>query len=117
MKYLSSKPSCEEGQLTQVLYTLPIAPQLGQFEAGTKAQQPGTPLSDQEYHQFFNFLKITVQANTACHLREMYGCKNSLVQRLDEYENHGVIPPGQPHPPFPTKLRQPRFLHSKGGFM
>ncbi|KAF4787544.1 acrosin-binding protein-like protein [Turdus rufiventris] len=61
---------------------------------GTKAQQPGTPLSDQEYLQFFEFLRITIQANTVCHLREMYGCKNSLVQRLDEYENHGVIPPG-----------------------
>lgn len=62
---------------------------------GTKAQQPGTPLSDQEYLQFFEFLRITIQANTVCHLREMYGCKNSLVQRLDEYENHGVIPPGK----------------------
>ncbi|XP_031963628.1 acrosin-binding protein-like [Corvus moneduloides] len=61
---------------------------------GTKAQQLGTPLSDQEYHQFFKFLRITIQASTACHLRELYGCKNSLVQRLDEYENHGVIPPG-----------------------
>ncbi|NWV47113.1 ACRBP protein, partial [Daphoenositta chrysoptera] len=58
------------------------------------AQQPGTPLSNQEYHQFFKFLQITIQASTACHLRELYGCKNSLVQRLDEYENHGVIPPG-----------------------
>ncbi|NXA81000.1 ACRBP protein, partial [Thryothorus ludovicianus] len=58
------------------------------------AQQPGTPLSDQEYHQFFKFLRITIQASTACHLRELYGCKNSLVQRLDEYENHGVIPSG-----------------------
>nr|XP_054488176.1 acrosin-binding protein-like [Agelaius phoeniceus] len=61
---------------------------------GTKAQEPGTPLSDQEYHQFFKFLRITIQARTACQLRELYGCKNSLVQRLDEYENHGVIPLG-----------------------
>uniref|UniRef100_A0A8U8AQ55 Acrosin-binding protein n=1 Tax=Geospiza parvula TaxID=87175 RepID=A0A8U8AQ55_GEOPR len=59
----------------------------------TSAQEPGTPLSDQEYHQFFKFLRITIQARTACELRELYGCKNSLVQRLDEYENHGVIPP------------------------
>uniref|UniRef100_A0A8C5IZF4 Acrosin-binding protein n=1 Tax=Junco hyemalis TaxID=40217 RepID=A0A8C5IZF4_JUNHY len=62
---------------------------------GTKAQEPGTPLSDQEYHQFFQFLRITIQARTACELRELYGCKNSLVQRLDEYENHGAIPPGK----------------------
>ncbi|NXX73300.1 ACRBP protein, partial [Spizella passerina] len=58
------------------------------------AQEPGTPLSDQEYQQFFQFLRITIQARTACELRELYGCKNSLVQRLDEYENHGAIPPG-----------------------
>ncbi|XP_056366363.1 acrosin-binding protein-like [Oenanthe melanoleuca] len=61
---------------------------------GTKAQQPGTPLSDQEYHHFFKFLQITIQARTACQLRELYGCMNSLVQKLDQYENHGVIPPG-----------------------
>uniref|UniRef100_A0A8C9U3K8 Acrosin-binding protein n=1 Tax=Serinus canaria TaxID=9135 RepID=A0A8C9U3K8_SERCA len=60
-----------------------------------QAQEPGTPLSDQEYHQFFQFLRITVQARTACQLRELYGCKNSLIQRLDEYENHGVIPSGK----------------------
>ncbi|NXL25950.1 ACRBP protein, partial [Setophaga kirtlandii] len=58
------------------------------------AQEPGTPLSDQEYHQFFKFLRNTIQVRTACELRELYGCKNSLVERLDEYENHGVIPSG-----------------------
>lgn len=62
---------------------------------GTKAQEPGTPLSDQEYHQFFKFLRLTIQVRTACELRELYGCKNSLVERLDEYENHGVIPSGK----------------------
>ncbi|XP_027750437.1 acrosin-binding protein-like [Empidonax traillii] len=60
----------------------------------TKAQQAGTPLSNQEYRQFFKFLRITLQASTACHLRELYGCQNSLVQTLDKYENHGVIPQG-----------------------
>lgn len=30
-KCLSSKPSCEEGQRTQLLSTLPITPQLGQL--------------------------------------------------------------------------------------
>ncbi|KAI1238804.1 Acrosin-binding protein, partial [Lamprotornis superbus] len=78
---------------TQVSVTS-VAKQQRASPWGTKAQQPGTPLSDQEYQQFFKFLRITIQASTACHLRELYGCKNSLVQRLDEYENHGVIPPG-----------------------
>ncbi|NWI51303.1 ACRBP protein, partial [Calyptomena viridis] len=58
------------------------------------AQQLGTPLSDQEYDQFFRFLRNTLQASTACHLRELYGCQNSLVQTLDKYENHGIIPQG-----------------------
>ncbi|CAN8212735.1 unnamed protein product [Coccothraustes coccothraustes] len=75
---------------------------------GTKAQQPGTPLSDQEYHQFFKFLRITIQARTACQLRELYGCKNSLIQRLDEYENHGVIPSG----PICSELPGNPFFHN-----
>ncbi|NWW44786.1 ACRBP protein, partial [Pedionomus torquatus] len=58
------------------------------------AQQPGTPLSNQEYHQFFRYLRVAHRASTACLLREQYGCQNPLVQRLDEYENHGVIPEG-----------------------
>ncbi|XP_053800250.1 acrosin-binding protein-like [Vidua chalybeata] len=75
---------------------------------GTKGQQPGTPLSDHEYHQFFKFLRITIQASTACHLRELYGCKNSLIQRLDEYENHGVIPAG----PICSELPGNPFFHN-----
>ncbi|XP_041254847.1 acrosin-binding protein-like [Onychostruthus taczanowskii] len=75
---------------------------------GTKAQKPGTPLSDQEYHQFFKFLRITIQASTACHLRELYGCKNSLVRRLDEYENHGVVPSG----PVCSELPENPFFHN-----
>ena len=62
---------------------------------GGKAQQPGTPLSDQEYHQFFRSLRTAHRASTACLLRALYGCQNPLVQRLDEYENHGVIPEGK----------------------
>ncbi|KAF1551923.1 Acrosin-binding protein, partial [Eudyptula albosignata] len=58
------------------------------------AQQPGTPLSDQEYRQFFRSLQATHRASTVCHLRALYGCQNPLVRRLDEYENHGVIPEG-----------------------
>ncbi|NXD77903.1 ACRBP protein, partial [Halcyon senegalensis] len=58
------------------------------------AQQPGTPLSDQEYQQFFRFLRVAHRASTACLFRKLYGCQDPLVQRLDEYENHGVIPEG-----------------------
>uniref|UniRef100_A0A8C4U9Z2 Acrosin-binding protein n=1 Tax=Falco tinnunculus TaxID=100819 RepID=A0A8C4U9Z2_FALTI len=58
------------------------------------AQQPGTPLSDQEYREFFRSLRTAHHASTACLLRALYGCQNPLVQRLDKYENHGVIPEG-----------------------
>ncbi|KFW01305.1 Acrosin-binding protein, partial [Eurypyga helias] len=58
------------------------------------AQQLGTPLSDKEYQQFFMYLRIARRANTVCILRELYGCMNPLVRRLDEYENHGAIPEG-----------------------
>ncbi|CAN0048515.1 unnamed protein product [Bubo scandiacus] len=61
---------------------------------GVKAQQPGTPLSDQEYRQFFRSLRAARRASTACLLRALYGCQNPLVQMLDKYENHGVIPEG-----------------------
>ncbi|KFW97195.1 Acrosin-binding protein, partial [Phalacrocorax carbo] len=58
------------------------------------AQQPGTPLSDWEYRQFFRSLRTAHRASTACLLRALYGCQNPLVRGLDEYENHGVIPEG-----------------------
>ncbi|NXK49276.1 ACRBP protein, partial [Chauna torquata] len=57
-------------------------------------QQPGTPLSNHEYRQFFRSLRATNRASTACHLRALYGCQNPLLRRLDEYENHGAIPKG-----------------------
>ncbi|KFQ17000.1 Acrosin-binding protein, partial [Merops nubicus] len=57
-------------------------------------QQPGTPLSDQEYQQFFRSLRVAHHASTTCLLRTLYGCHKPLVQRLDEYENHGAIPEG-----------------------
>uniref|UniRef100_A0A8D0FBL3 Acrosin-binding protein n=1 Tax=Strix occidentalis caurina TaxID=311401 RepID=A0A8D0FBL3_STROC len=64
---------------------------------GVKAQQPGTPLSDQEYRQFFRSLRAARGASTACLLRALYGCQNPLVQTLDKYENHGVIPEASSH--------------------
>ncbi|KFP91859.1 Acrosin-binding protein, partial [Apaloderma vittatum] len=58
------------------------------------AQQLGTPLSNQEYREFFRSLRAAHHAHTACLLRELYGCQHPLIQRLDKYENHGVIPKG-----------------------
>uniref|UniRef100_A0A8C9LD64 Acrosin-binding protein n=1 Tax=Pavo cristatus TaxID=9049 RepID=A0A8C9LD64_PAVCR len=59
------------------------------------AQQLGTPLSNDEYRQFFRSLRTAQRASTACHLRALYGCQNPVVRRLDEYENHGAIPEGK----------------------
>ncbi|NWW90992.1 ACRBP protein, partial [Rhynochetos jubatus] len=70
------------------------------------AQQPGTPLTDKEYYQFFMLLQIARRANTACLLRELYGCVDPLVWRLDEYENHGAIPEG----PICTALPEAPFF-------
>ncbi|NXW54776.1 ACRBP protein, partial [Eurystomus gularis] len=58
------------------------------------AQEPGTPLSDQEYRQFFRSLRVAHRASAACLLRTLYGCQHPLIQRLDKYENHGFIPEG-----------------------
>ncbi|NXH19669.1 ACRBP protein, partial [Bucco capensis] len=71
------------------------------------AQQPGTPLSDQEYHQFFRALQVAHRTSTACLLRMLYGCQNPLIQRLDKHENHGVIPEG----PICSALPGTPFFH------
>ncbi|OXB59794.1 hypothetical protein ASZ78_012106 [Callipepla squamata] len=75
---------------------------------GGNTQQLGTPLSDDEYRQFFRSLRAAHRASIACHLRALYGCQNSLVQRLDEYENHGVIPKG----PICSELPETPFFPS-----
>ncbi|CAM4451337.1 unnamed protein product [Lepidochelys olivacea] len=54
----------------------------------------GTPLSEQEYDQFFKPLRAPYRTSAICLIRALYGCQNSLIQRLDQYENHGVIPQG-----------------------
>ncbi|XP_021245039.1 acrosin-binding protein-like isoform X2 [Numida meleagris] len=71
-----------------------------------KAQQLGTPLSNDEYRQFFRSLRAAHRASTACHLRMLYGCQNPLVRRLDEYENHGIIPKG----PICSELTETSFF-------
>uniref|UniRef100_A0A8C9FF67 Acrosin-binding protein n=1 Tax=Pavo cristatus TaxID=9049 RepID=A0A8C9FF67_PAVCR len=73
-----------------------------------KAQQLGTPLSNDEYRQFFRSLRTAQRASTACHLRALYGCQNPVVRRLDEYENHGAIPEG----PICSELSETSFFPS-----
>uniref|UniRef100_A0A8C3IV40 Acrosin-binding protein n=1 Tax=Chrysemys picta bellii TaxID=8478 RepID=A0A8C3IV40_CHRPI len=54
----------------------------------------GTPLSEPEYDQFFKPLRAPYRASATCLIRALYGCQNPLIRRLDQYENHGVIPQG-----------------------
>ncbi|KFU87781.1 Acrosin-binding protein, partial [Chaetura pelagica] len=70
------------------------------------AQHPGAPLSNQEYHQFFMLLQVAHRTRTACILRLLYGCQNPLIQRLDKYENHGIIPKG----PICTEVKGASFF-------
>uniref|UniRef100_A0A674IEU3 Acrosin-binding protein n=1 Tax=Terrapene triunguis TaxID=2587831 RepID=A0A674IEU3_9SAUR len=55
----------------------------------------GTPLSEPEYDQFFKPLRAPYRASATCLIRALYGCQNPLIRRLDQYENHGVIPQGK----------------------
>ncbi|XP_026558984.1 mucin-2-like [Pseudonaja textilis] len=53
------------------------------------------PLSDAEYDHFFKTLNSPRRVSAVCFLRSMYGCQNALVQTLDLYENHGIVPEGR----------------------
>ncbi|XP_026548850.1 mucin-2-like [Notechis scutatus] len=53
------------------------------------------PLSDAEYDHFFKTLNSPHRVSAVCFLRSMYGCQNALVQTLDLYENHGIVPEGR----------------------
>nr|XP_028602818.1 mucin-5AC-like [Podarcis muralis] len=66
--------------------------------ADTQIQEPslaGMPLSDAEYEHFFSILHSPRRIRAVCFLRAMYGCQNSLIRALDQYENHGVVPEGR----------------------
>ncbi|XP_034983738.1 acrosin-binding protein-like [Zootoca vivipara] len=53
------------------------------------------PLSDAEYDHFFSILHSPRRIRAVCFLRATYGCQNSLIRALDQYENHGVVPEGR----------------------
>uniref|UniRef100_A0A670YFU2 Acrosin-binding protein n=1 Tax=Pseudonaja textilis TaxID=8673 RepID=A0A670YFU2_PSETE len=66
--------------------------------SGMNIQDPslaGMPLSDAEYDHFFKTLNSPRRVSAVCFLRSMYGCQNALVQTLDLYENHGIVPEGK----------------------
>ncbi|KAE8590028.1 hypothetical protein XENTR_v10017908 [Xenopus tropicalis] len=56
--------------------------------------KPGSPLSDQEYEQFFEHLTPKLRAKALCKKRMAYGCDHPKIQDFDLKENHGIIPKG-----------------------
>ncbi|KAJ7329159.1 hypothetical protein JRQ81_015333 [Phrynocephalus forsythii] len=66
------------------------------FLVGTEMlEQVGTPLSDAEYKEFFETFNDPHRVGAVCFLRAVYGCKQPLIQMLDRYENHGILPKGR----------------------
>ncbi|MGH0124019.1 UNVERIFIED_CONTAM: hypothetical protein FKN15_015708 [Acipenser sinensis] len=67
---------------------------------------PGTALSSSEYSTFFSALRPSWKACVTCEIRRSHGCNDPQLVRLDQFENHGVLPKG----PICTDLPgSPRF--------
>ncbi|MGH0120272.1 UNVERIFIED_CONTAM: hypothetical protein FKN15_060680 [Acipenser sinensis] len=67
---------------------------------------PGTALSSSEYSTFFSALRPSWKASVTCEIRRSHGCNDPQLLRLDQFENHGVLPKG----PICTDLPgSPRF--------
>ncbi|XP_041123660.1 acrosin-binding protein-like [Polyodon spathula] len=69
-------------------------------------RRPGTVLSSSEYSTFFSALRPSWKASVTCQIRRSHGCNDPQLLRLDQFENHGVLPKG----PICTDLPgSPRF--------
>ncbi|XP_038629966.1 uncharacterized protein LOC119951006 [Scyliorhinus canicula] len=67
---------------------------------------PGSPLTASDYEKFFLVLRPSWKAGITCLIRRTKGCHDLKVMKLDEFENHGLIPEG----PICTDFFQaPRF--------
>ncbi|XP_063290179.1 acrosin-binding protein isoform X1 [Pelobates fuscus] len=54
----------------------------------------GSPLSDNEYKEFWELFNPDWKAEELCEFRENFGCNEPRVLRIDLFENHGQIPDG-----------------------
>uniref|UniRef100_A0A670JVU8 Acrosin-binding protein n=1 Tax=Podarcis muralis TaxID=64176 RepID=A0A670JVU8_PODMU len=75
---------------------------LAQLIPRTLSYQPGSPLTTDEYLDFFASMRPKWKASVVCQIRRSKGCQDPKILQLDQYENHGEIPDGIFSKTFPT---------------